>query len=177
MATTHNHLSVIARDNFRLRHIVVEVGVVGLVAGGVHTISDVDRVILHLLHIVTDKPTITLLCGDTLNLGALALDVVGDGIHIQRGAALREEGACYGGHAVNGVDLAVGVDILAVEVDVHKISLQIHIVVCYIALLVDIDHLLAHIVVERVCRTALNDAVEARARLAAIDDGVAKCCQ
>ena len=143
MTATHNDLALVAGDNLCFGHIVVEVGMVGLVAGGVHTICDVDRIILHALHIVANEPAVALLCGDTLDLGTLGLDVVGDRIHIERCLALREQRSCNDDLAIYRVGLAVGVDALLVEVDVHIIGLQIHIVVGHIALLIDIDLVVA----------------------------------
>ena len=141
---------------------------VGLVAGGVHTIGDVNRVVGHTLNILTNKPAIALLCGDTLDFGSLGLDVVGDGIHIERGLALCKLRTGGDGSAIHGVGLAVGVDILVVEVDVHKIGLQGHIVVGHITLLVDVDTIVSKVVEERVGSTTRNHLIETR-------HGIASC--
>ena len=148
MTATHDHFAVVTRDNLGLGHVVVEVGVLGLVASGVHTICDVDGVVLHALHIITDEPAIALLCGNTLDLGTLCLDVVGDRVHVQRGFTLREQRAGRDDLSINRVGLAVGVNALIVEVDIHVIGLQVHVVVCDITLLVDIDAIVAQVVEE-----------------------------
>ena len=148
MTATHDHFAVVAGDNLGLGHVVVEVGVLGLVASGVHTICDVDGVVLHALHIITDEPAIALLCGNTLDLGTLCLDVVGDRVHVQRGFTLREQRAGRDDLSINRIGLAVGVNALIVEVDIHVIGLQVHVVVGDITLLVDIDAIVAQVVEE-----------------------------
>ena len=52
-----------------------------MVAGGVFTLADVDRVVWHLLDLSSDQPSIALLGCHTLNKGLLRTEVVGDGIH------------------------------------------------------------------------------------------------
>ena len=48
-----------------------------------HESCNVDGVILHLLHCLTNQPTITLLGGDVVDFSTLAIHVVDDGVHIQ----------------------------------------------------------------------------------------------
>ncbi len=159
MARAHDGL--FARNDLYLRRAVIEMRMVRLVAGSVHAARDVDGVVLHLLHVLAHEPSVALLGGYVLDLGALALDVVGDGVHVERGGVLRELGAGYDGLSVHRVGLAVRVYVLAVEVDVHEVGLQRHVVVRHLAFLVQIDHLAAQVVIERVGGASRDGVVEA----------------
>ena len=160
---THNHLTVFAGLHLRLRHPVVEVWVVGLVAGGVHTVADVDGVVLHLLHRLTHQPAIALLCCDVLDLRTLGLDVVLDGIHMECASALRELWACYHHLVVYRVASTEGINLLVVKVNVHKVGSELHIVVAYVTLTIEKYLVVAQVVVQRVGRLTRNHSIDTRA--------------
>ena len=163
VSRTHNHLSVLTRLHLRLRHPVVEVGVVGLVTGGVHTVADVDGVVLHLLHRLTHQPAIALLCCDVLDLRTLGLDVVLDGIHMECAAALCELWACYHHLVVYRVASTEGINLLVVEVDVHKVGSELHIIVAYVTLTIEEYLVVAQVVVQRVGSLTRNHCIDTRA--------------
>ena len=143
-----------------LGHRQVEVRVVGLVARCVHAVLDVDRVVGHLLHAAAHEPAVALLRRHALDLGLLGGEVVGDRIHLVGGRAVRELRLGYDRLAVERVGLAVGEDRLVGHVDAHEIGLEVAVLVGDVALVVDVDQLVAHVVDERVGALALDCAVE-----------------
>ena len=60
--------NLLAWEDLCACHREVEVGVVHLVAGGVHTVANVYRLVGVHLHATTHQPAVALLCGNTLNL-------------------------------------------------------------------------------------------------------------
>ena len=164
----HNQVGIacdnlLTRDDLGLGHGDVEVRMVGAVTCGVHTISDMDRLVGVHLHAATDKPAIALLCCNTLNLRLTRVEVVGDGVHRVWRAAIRElwVGRCRS--AVDGVGrVAVCKDILGLHIDTHKVGFEVHALICYIATLVAVNHIVAGIEYHRVDSLTLDD--------------VCKCC-
>ncbi len=134
--------------------------VVRLVAGGVLAVGDVDRVVLHLFHVAAHQPAVALLRGYALDLRLGRLDVVGDGVHRVGGAALREDRAGRSRFALHRIGLSVGVDLLIVHVHAHEVGLQVHVLIGDVALVVDVYHLVAHVVDQRVAVLARDDVVE-----------------
>ena len=166
----HNEVGVarddlLARDNLRLSHGEVEVGVVGAVTRGVHTVTDVDALVGVHLYAATDKPAVTLLSSNTLDLCFARVKVVGDGIHRIGRATVRELGVSLRRLAIHAVGLVtVGKDILRLHVDAHKVGLEVHALIRHIATLVAIYHLVRGIEHNRVNGLTLDDVIEHRGR-------------
>ena len=134
-------------------------GVVGLVAGGVFAVHDVDRVVGHLLDILAQQEAFALLGGHALDLRLARVDVVEDGVHRVGRGSLREDGTGLG--ACRGiVHDARGVDLLAAQLDPHEVGLEVHVAVGDVALLVDVDHLVLGTVHQRVGVLAADDRVQ-----------------
>ena len=154
----------LARDDLGFGHRQVEVRVVGLVAGRVFAVFDVDRVVGHLLHAPADQPAVALLRCHALDLGLLRGEVVGDRIHRVRCVALGEFGLGDDRFAFERIGLAVCIDHLVVHVDLHVVGLEVAVLIGDVALVVDIDHLVAHVVDQRILVLARDRVVEERPR-------------
>jgi len=109
----------------------------------------------------------------TLDLGLLGGEVVGDGVHPVGGRSFRELGLGDHGAPVERVGLAVGVDQLGVHVDLHVVGLEVAVLVGDVALVVDVDHLVAHVVDQRVGVLSRDGVVEKGLGRAQASDGVA----
>ena len=149
-----------ARNDLRLGHCQVEVRVVGFVAGGVFAVLDVNRVVGHLLHAAAHQPAVALLRGHALDLGLLRIEVVGDRVHLVGGRTVGELGFRDDEFALHRVGLAVGVDQFRIHVDTHEVGLEVAVLVGDVALVVDVDQLVAHVVDQRVGVLARNRVVE-----------------
>ena len=172
----HNEVCVaryhlLAGDDLRLCHGDVEVGVVGAVTCGVHTVADMYRLVGVHLHAATDEPAIALLCCDTLDLSLAGVEVVGDGIHRVWSATIRELGLCAAWCAilaeVCGVGVAMCEDVLRLHVHTHVVGLEVHALICHIATLVAVYELIACIEYYGVYRLTLYDIGEVHASAAA----------
>ena len=135
---------------------------VGVVAGGVLAVLDVDRVVGHLLHAAAHEPAVALLGGHALDLGLLRVEVVGDRVHLVGRRTLAELGFGDDGLPLDRVGLAVGVDQARIHVDLHEVGLEVAVLVGDVALVVDVDHLVLHVVDQRVGVLARNGVVEER---------------
>ena len=156
--------NLLARNDLRLGHRQVEVRVVGLVARGVFAVLDVDRVVGHLLHAAAHEPSVALLRGHTLDLRLLRIEVVGDRVHLVGGRAVGEFRFRDDRLAFQRVGFAVGVDQLRVHVDAHEVGFEVAVLVGHVALVVDVDELVAHVVDQRVGVLARDRVVEERSR-------------
>ena len=142
---------LLARNHLRLGHGQIEVGVIRLVAGGVFAALDVDVVVGHLLHAAADEPSVALLRRHALDLGLARLEIVGDGVHlVGRGRTFGEFGAGDRGLPFQRVGLPVGVNLPGVHVDAHEVGFEVHVLVVDVALVVDVDHLVADVGDQRV---------------------------
>ena len=151
----------LAGNDLGLGHCKIEVRVVGLVAGRIFAALDVDVVVGHLLHAAADEPAVTLLCRDTLDLRLARLEIVGDRIHhVGRCGAFGELRPRRGGNAVDGVGLAVGIDLLGLHVHPHEVRLEVHVLIGDVSLVVDIDHLVADVIDQRVGIFSAHDVFE-----------------
>ena len=155
---------LLARNYLRLGHRQIEVRVVRLVAGGVFAVLDVDRVVGHLLHAAAHQPAVALLRGHALDLGLLRVEVVGDRVHLVGGRTVGELGLGDDELALHRVGFAVGVDQFRVHVDAHEVGLEVAVLIGDIALVVDVDQLVAHVVDQRVGVLARDRIVEKGAR-------------
>ena len=145
---TRNNL--LARNNFRLGHGEVEVRIIRMVTSGIFTMTNIDWVIRHLLNLSADQPTITLLSCYALNKRLFRSKVVGYGIHSIGRTALFEDRMCIFRLALNCISLSVRIYLLGCHIYLHIIGLQTHILVVYISLIVNMDLLVQHIIVERI---------------------------
>ena len=137
---------------------------VGLVAGRVFAVFDVDCVVGHLLHAPADQPAVALLRCHALDLGLFRGEVVGDRIHRVRSVALGEFGLGDDRFAFERIGLAVCIDHLVVHVDLHVVGLEVAVLIGDVAFVVDIDHLVAHVVDQRILVLARDRVVEERPR-------------
>ena len=153
---------LLAGYDLRLGHRQVEVGVVRMVAGGVLAVLDVDRVVGHLLHAAAHQPAVALLRGHALDFRLLRVEVVGDRVHLVGGRPFGEFGFGDNILAVERVGLAVGVDHLRIHVDAHVVGLEVAVLVGDVALVVDVDQLVARVVDQRVGVLARDRVVEER---------------
>ncbi len=135
---------------------------VRLLAGGVLAVLDVDRVVGHLLHAAAHQPAVALLRGHALDLGLLRIEVVGDRVHLVALRPLGELGLRDHRLAFERIGLAVGMDDLRVHVDAYVVGLEIALLVGDVALVVDVDPLVAHVVDQRVGVAARDRGVEQR---------------
>ena len=165
---------LLARNHLRLGHGQIEVGVIRLVAGGVFAALDVDVVVGHLLHAAADEPSVALLRRHALDLGLARLEIVGDGVHlVGRGRTFGEFGSGDRGLPFQRVGLPVGVNLPGVHVDAHEVGFEVHVLVIDVALVVDVDHLVADVVDQRVGVLAVHDVFEEGSALLFAARGVA----
>lgn len=135
---------------------------VGVVAGGVFAVLDVDGVVGHLLDASAHKPAVALLGGHALDFGLLGGEVVGDGVHLVGGRTLGELGLRDDGPPFQRVGLAVGVDQLGIHVDLHVVGLEVAVLVGDVALVVDVDLFAAQVVDQRIGILTRDGVVEER---------------
>lgn len=115
----------------------------------------------HLLHAAADEPSVALLRRHALDLGLARLEIVGDGVHlVGRGRTFGEFGAGDRGLPFQRVGLPVGVNLPGVHVDAHEVGFEVHVLVIDVALVVDVDHLVADVVDQRVGVLAVHDVFE-----------------
>ena len=144
------------------------------VAGRIFSVLDVDRVVGHLLDAAAHQPAVALLRRHALDLGLLRFEVVGDRVHLVGGfAAVGEFGFGDDGLAFERVGFAVCVDQLGVHVDLHVVGFEVAVLIGDVAFVVDVDHLVADVVNQRVLVLARNRIVEEGAGLARPLDRVA----
>ena len=165
---------LLARNDLGLGHRQIEVRMVRFVAGRIFSVLDVDRVVGHLLDAAAHQPAVALLRRHALDLGLLRFEVVGDRVHLVGGfAAVGEFGFGDDGLAFERVGFAVCVDQLGVHVDLHVVGLEVAVLIGDVAFVVDVDHLVADVVHQRVLVLARNRIVEEGAGLARPLDRVA----
>ena len=165
---------LLARNDLGLGHRQIEVRMIRFVAGRIFSVLDVDRVVGHLLDAAAHQPAVALLCRHALDLGLLRFEVVGDRVHLVGGfAAVGEFGFGDDGLAFERVGFAVCVDQLGVHVDLHVVGLEVAVLIGDVAFVVDVDHLVADVVNQRVLVLARNRVVEEGAGLARPLDRVA----
>ena len=138
---------------------------VGVVAGGVLSVLDVDGVVRLLLDTAAHEPAVALLCRHTLNQSLLRREVVGDGVHRVGCAGIGEYGLCLARLTIHRVGLSVSVNLLILHIDTHKVGLERLVGVLQISLIVDIYPLGTYVIYERVGVLSLDNLGESGATL------------
>ena len=139
---------LLAGNRFCLGHRQIEVGMIRI-AGGVLTVGDVDRVVLHLLDLESLQITISIAGCHPPDPGLLRIDVVIDRIHLIGSCrTVGKLGTCR--FSGNRIIPSVRENELLIHVDLHVIPFQILVLIGDIALFVDIDPFVADIVDQRV---------------------------
>ena len=135
-----------------------------LVAGGVFAVLNVDRIVGHLLYAAAHQPAVALLRGHTFDLGLLRVEVVGDRVHLVGGRTVGKLRFGDDELALHRVGLAVGVDQFRIHVDAHEVGFEVAVLVSDVALIIDVDQFVAHVVNQRVGVLARDRVVEESAR-------------
>ena len=142
------------------------------ITGGITTVSNVNGVVRHLLDTGTLDITLTLLSGHPFDTRLLRIEVVGDGIHRIRGAVVDKLGARIDdldGVALLGrllqldrIGTSIRIDLLVIHVDPHEVGLEVHLLVLDISLFVDVNHLLLHLIHQRILILTVDHIIQER---------------